>query len=119
VEDIEDVVHIMLDLLSSMSSSLSTALTTSPSTPSSPSPYSTVAYVSNPNASPNSSPAVALLSSSTSITRLKIALKENEHEPRERAPLSQIDPTVEFGANPEAEGLGRNEGTVRFLFGPE
>jgi len=115
VEDMEDVVHVMLDLLHSLASTAPSSHNTSPRTPSSPSTYgmSTTAFV-NANAS---SGIAAILASSTTLTRLKIALKEKEHEPRERIPLSQTDPTA--GLTPsEADGIGKNEGTVRFLFGP-
>ncbi|KAG8955834.1 hypothetical protein FRC04_006280 [Tulasnella sp. 424] len=132
VEDLEDIVHILIDLLQTMSSNFPSSVNASPNTPSSPSPYSYHPF--NPNNLPQSSipfspsaSAASLLSSSTSLTRLKIALKEREHEPRERMPLSQTDPTA--GLTPGSgdgevvsagggAGLGKNEGTVRFLFGP-
>ena len=48
------------------------------------------------------------------LIRLKIAMREREHTSRERAPL--------LGRGSEAEKqyeiLGRNEGTIRYLFGP-
>ncbi|KAG8907715.1 hypothetical protein FRB99_002511 [Tulasnella sp. 403] len=119
VEDLEDVVHAILDLLLSMSSNAPSSLNTSPSTPSSPSPHSTLAFAANPNASPNSLSAIAVISNTASLTRLKIALKEREHEPRERIPLSRTDPTAGLTPNStETDGIGKNEGTVRFLFGP-
>ncbi|KAG9013567.1 hypothetical protein FRB90_005881 [Tulasnella sp. 427] len=129
VEDLEDIVHLLIDLLQTMSSNFPNSLTASPNTPSSPSPYSFQPL--NPN-NPNNLPlpfssSASLLSSSTSLTRLKIALKEREHEPRERMPLSQTDPTAgltpgsgdgDSGSGGSGNVLGKNEGTVRFLFSP-
>ncbi len=51
------------------------------------------------------------------LIRLKIAIRENEHPPRPRG-LDERD--HEDGvAKADAAGIGRNEGTVRFKFGPE
>lgn len=51
--------------------------------------------------------------------RLKISLRETEHKPRERVPL--IDGGARgCGVEKKGDGagvLGKNEGTVRFLFG--
>jgi len=53
------------------------------------------------------------------LTRLKVALREREHEPRERVPLSATDPTADVNpSGDDMEGIGKDEGTVRFLFGP-
>lgn len=60
-----------------------------------------------------------MLCSTASLTRLKIALREKEHEPRERIPLSMTDPSAEVNpTGDEMEGMGKNEGTVRFMFNP-
>ena len=47
--------------------------------------------------------------------RLKIAMRENEHPPRSRTPIL-VDGYHDFPDG--ADAIGRNEGTVRFLFGP-
>lgn len=49
--------------------------------------------------------------------RLKIVMRETEHQPRPRQPLGTQDPSALYGGD-EASMLGRNEGTVRFLFAP-
>ena len=46
--------------------------------------------------------------------RLKIAMRETEHPPRVRDSPNWDD----FEADVDAAALGRNEGTVRFLFAP-
>lgn len=51
------------------------------------------------------------------LMRLKIVMRETEHQPRPRQPLGTQDPSALYGGD-EASMLGRNEGTVRFLFGP-
>ncbi|KAG8844521.1 hypothetical protein FRB96_003023 [Tulasnella sp. 330] len=121
VEDLEDIVHSMLDLLTSFATNAPSSLTTSPRTPSSPSAYHLSTVSSSSQVSPNApSSLTQVLSSTASLTRLKIALREREHEPRERAPLSMTDPTADVNPSDgdEVEGIGKNEGTVRFLFGP-
>jgi CTD kinase subunit beta len=51
------------------------------------------------------------------LIRLKIAMRETEHPPRPRQPLGSADPSALYGGD-DIPLLGRNEGTVRFLFGP-
>ena len=47
--------------------------------------------------------------------RLKIAMRENEHSPRSRTPVLGDG----YHDSPDgADAIGRNEGTVRFLFRP-
>ncbi|KAG9000701.1 hypothetical protein FRB94_005208 [Tulasnella sp. JGI-2019a] len=125
VEDLEDIVHSLLDLLTSFATNAPSSLTTSPRTPSSPSAHHLSTFnASQPQVrvSPNAPSSLAqVLSSTASLTRLKIALREREHEPRERPPLSMTDPTADVnpsGGDDGADGIGKNEGTVRFLFGP-
>jgi CTD kinase subunit beta len=48
---------------------------------------------------------------------MKILMRESEHPPRPRQPLGNADPSALYGGD-EASLIGRNEGTVRFLFGP-
>lgn len=47
--------------------------------------------------------------------RMKIAMRESEHPPRDK---ENIRSWQEYEADVEAAILGRNEGTVRFLFTP-
>lgn len=52
---------------------------------------------------------------SDQLMRLKIAMRENEHPPRSRTPILADG----YHDSPDgADAIGRNEGTVRFLFGP-
>lgn len=104
------IVHSLLDLL--ISAAENPSASTSPSTPSSPSPYSRAnTNLHNPPPPPPPAPY-----KSDQLMRLKIAMRENEHPPRSRTPLLTDSPRespVNLNMN-----IGRNEGTVRFLFGP-
>lgn len=105
------IAHIVLDLLTTgMQQTLST--NTSPRTPQSPAAH-TAAKSHNVH---NVQSSLQLHTYSTdSLMRLKIAMRKNEHKARRRDPVGQ---------NPEIDGqqdtgsMGKNEGTVRFLFGP-
>ncbi|KAI0043454.1 hypothetical protein FA95DRAFT_1681912 [Auriscalpium vulgare] len=108
IEDLEAIAHLLLDLL--ISSAQSSSANTSPSTPASPSPHlpaaARPAHAHAPSHPPPYKP--------DQLMRLKIAMREAEHAPRSRTPL-----LPEGSALREQEGfLGRNDGTVRFLFGP-
>ncbi|EKM51903.1 uncharacterized protein PHACADRAFT_262307 [Phanerochaete carnosa HHB-10118-sp] len=106
VEDLEEIAHSIIDLL--MQGGQNSTANTSPSTPSSPHPLRT----------PHSSTAHSLPQTvpykSDQLMRLKIAMREVEHPPRPRDPLW----LGEMQAEEDAMMLGRNEGTVRFLFAP-
>lgn len=108
-----EICHALLDLLITNSGTIQP--NTSPTTPSSPSPH--------PSPSQRASlPTPPSNYSSAYLTRLKISLREKGNVPRPRVPLAKADPSAEYGvggsmAGFEAEGLGKNEGTVRFLFG--
>ncbi|KAI0731920.1 cyclin-like protein [Fomitopsis betulina] len=103
VEDLEEVAFAVIDLL--IGASQTHQPNTSPTTPSSPSPHLSRAQVTA-NAVPPSLPY-----STDQLIRLKIVMRHSEHPPRARASLADE-------AEHEASLLGRNEGTVRFLFGP-
>lgn len=112
-----EICHYLLDLL--IFAAQNTSATTSPSTPTSPSPH---AYPS-----PRSHSSSQLLPSHHQhqtappplpykhdmLMRLKIHLREIEHQPLPRG--------KDHNTTREADnvGIGRNEGTVRFMFGPE
>lgn len=49
--------------------------------------------------------------------RLKIAMRQSELPPRQRQPLITSDRSDILNAE-DASFVGKNEGTVRFLFGP-
>lgn len=51
------------------------------------------------------------------LIRLKIVMRQTEHPQRARQPLGNADPSALYSGDDVAL-LGRNEGTVRFLFGP-
>ncbi|KIP08932.1 hypothetical protein PHLGIDRAFT_87416 [Phlebiopsis gigantea 11061_1 CR5-6] len=106
VEDLEEIAHMIIDLL--IQGSQNSNVSTSPSTPSSPHPFRS-SLAANLNTQPPPIPYKF-----DQLMRLKIAMRETEHLPRTRD-------TLGFGdAQSEAEAmlLGRNEGTVRFLFVP-
>lgn len=96
--------HALLDLLISQTQNPSAS--TTPNTPSSPSPHISRAALH-----------IAAPASHTSdqLMRLKIAMRETEHPPRSRTPILG-DASHDFPDG--ADAIGRNEGTVRFLFGP-
>jgi len=104
VDDLEAISHALLDLL--ISQIQNPSANTTPNTPSSPSPHISRAALH-----------IAAPASHTSdqLMRLKIAMRETEHPPRSRTPL------LADGSHDSPDGadaIGRNEGTVRFLFGP-
>ncbi|KAF7365228.1 CTD kinase subunit beta [Mycena venus] len=51
------------------------------------------------------------------LIRLKIVMRQTEHPQRARQPLGTADPSALYSGD-DVGLLGRNEGTVRFLFGP-
>ncbi|KIY69586.1 cyclin-like protein [Cylindrobasidium torrendii FP15055 ss-10] len=100
VEDLDLIAHTVLDLLITATQLPST--NTSPSTPSSPH--------SNHHSSPRGGIAEALPYNADQLTQLKIALRELEHESRERTNhLETLD---------DITGIGKNESSVRYLFAP-
>ncbi|KAI0269737.1 cyclin-like protein [Gloeopeniophorella convolvens] len=106
VDDLEAIAHALLDLL--LSQTQGPSASTTPSTPSSPSPHVHGARA------PTAVPAPASYTSDQ-LMRLKIAMRETEHAPRSRTPLLGDG----YHDMPDgADAIGRNEGTVRFLFGP-
>ncbi|KAH9980355.1 cyclin-like protein [Lactifluus volemus] len=96
--------HALLDLL--ISQTQNPSANTTPNTPSSPSPHGSRAALQV------SAPVSYTLDQ---LMRLKIAMRENEHRPRSRTPVLG-DAYHDFPDG--ADAIGRNEGTVRFLFGP-
>lgn len=107
-----DISHTMIDLI--LQSAQNPSANTSPSTPSSPSPHlsSRHQHLSHANTQPPPSPYNA-----DQLIRLKIVMRETEHPTRPRQPLGSADPSALYGGD-DNQLLGRNEGTVRFLFGP-
>jgi hypothetical protein len=107
-----DIAHSVIDLLLQVAQNPSA--NTSPSTPSSPSPHPSPR---NPPFSTHHSQFTSVPYKADQLIRLKIVMRETEHPPRPRQPLGSADPSAFYGGD-EATLLGRNEGTVRFLFGP-
>ncbi len=101
------IAHEMLDLL--IQAAQSPSANTSPRTPSSPSPHPSPR---NQHLSSTAQAVEPLPYNADQLLRLKIHLRESEHHPRYRYSL---DPN---GIDDASEALGKNEGTVRFLFGP-
>lgn len=106
-EDLEDIAHTVLDLLIQFVQNPSA--NTSPSTPSSPSPHQNPRHHQPQPPPPPPYKADQLI-------RLKIAMRQTEFPPRSRPPLGNTDPSSSY--NKDGTHIGRNEGTVRFLFGP-
>jgi len=112
VEDLDEIAHAIIDLLIQVAQNPST--NTSPRTPASPSP--------NPSRNQHISPANLSIQQpipykADQLMKLKIVMRETEYPPRPRQPLGSVDPSALYGGD-DAALLGRNEGTVRFLFGP-
>ncbi|KAF8073747.1 cyclin-like protein [Lyophyllum atratum] len=112
VEDLEVIAHSVIDLL--LATTQNTSANTSPSTPSSPSPNLSARHQYERHGHALSVPSPY---NSDQLIRLKIVMRETEHPPRPRQPLGNADPSALYGGD-DVPLLGRNEGTVRFLFGP-
>ncbi|KAF9444338.1 cyclin-like protein [Macrolepiota fuliginosa MF-IS2] len=109
VEDLEDIAHTLLDLMIHFAQNPSAS--TSPSTPSSPSPHHS-GHHHHPHATQVQSPF-----NTDQLMRMKIAMRETEHPPRQRPSQGSIDAIYLW--RPDVPNyLARNEGTVRFLFKP-
>jgi len=104
VDDLEAISHALLDLL--ISQTQNPSANTTPNTPSSPSPHISRAAAALHIAAPAPH-------SSDQLMRLKIVMRETEHPPRSRTPILGDG----FHDPDGADAIGRNEGTVRFLFG--
>ncbi|THV03914.1 cyclin-like protein [Dendrothele bispora CBS 962.96] len=144
LEELEAIAHLIVDIL--IAGTQSPSANTSPSTPQSPSPHPsprerTLPHnLNNSNGYPPSIPYKPDV-----LIRLKIAMRESDHEPKVRTSYREISlngatagntgmvsgTAVSFskewrqsgafsnGAEREVEAkVGRNEGTVRFLFEP-
>ncbi|RDB18047.1 CTD kinase subunit beta [Hypsizygus marmoreus] len=107
VEDLEDIAHTVIDLI--LQGVQNPSANTSPSTPSSPAPH-----LSSRHQHPSQSHVQPPPYNADQLIRLKIDMRRNEHPPRPRQPLGSADPSALY----RGDDLGRNEGTVRFLFGP-
>jgi CTD kinase subunit beta len=140
-----EICHSILDLLVAQAGSIPQSYRTSPTTPSSPSPYPSprtpnpFKSVSSGTIAPYSEESHIFTASH--LTRLKIALRKQEatlksggHAFRKRAAsqsiteiIQGISPRQQPNAAPKSSAdqgdsvngaIGKNEGTVRFLFGP-
>ncbi|KAI6044276.1 cyclin-like protein [Pisolithus marmoratus] len=112
-EDLEEIAHILIDLL--MQAAQNPSANTSPRTPSSPSPHPSPRNQHFSSSGPPHTPQI--LYKSDQLLQLKITMRENEHPPRPDRPLSTADLSAVYSGN-DVFHLGKNEGTVRFLFGP-
>jgi len=114
VEDLEVIAHAVIDLLIQFAENHSA--NTSPRTPSSPTAHPSP-RISHPSSALPHAQSLAVPYKADQLMRLKIVMRESEHPPRPRRPLGNADPSALYGGN-DSSLLGRNEGTVRFLFGP-
>ncbi|KIJ62053.1 hypothetical protein HYDPIDRAFT_136982 [Hydnomerulius pinastri MD-312] len=112
-EDLEEIAHVVIDLL--IQAAQNPSANTSPRTPSSPSPHPSPRNQHHTSAGPPQLPSIPY--KSDQLIRLKIAMRQNEHPPRPHKPLGGSDPSALYSGEDVAL-LGKNEGTVRFLFGP-
>ncbi|KDQ62447.1 hypothetical protein JAAARDRAFT_66179 [Jaapia argillacea MUCL 33604] len=115
VEDIEEIAHATIDLL--IQACQNPSANTSPSTPQSPSPHPSPRNQHLSSSVPAAGQPIPYRPDQ--LYRLKIHMRETEHRSRRRGPSSK----AEVGGEGKSAGvnamLGRNEGTVRFLFGPQ
>ncbi|KAJ7761577.1 cyclin-like protein [Mycena maculata] len=112
VDDLEGIAHTVIDLL--IQGAQSQTANTSPRTPSSPSPHPSP-RTPHPSVVEPQLPSIPY--TADQLMRLKIVMRQTEHEQRTRQPLGSADPSALYSGDDVAL-LGRNEGTVRFLFGP-
>ena len=138
--DVAEIAHEVIDLFAQVAQNPSSGVpstNTSPSTPSSPPRYLPHSSQSQPQYQTASLPF-----KSDQLMRLKIAMRDREAERPPRPPLKTLRPGYAMtgvvpgpnlgygqgnghagdgpGGDPAiSEGLGRNEGTVRFLFGAD
>ncbi|EIN12726.1 cyclin-like protein [Punctularia strigosozonata HHB-11173 SS5] len=108
VYDIDEIAHAILDLL--IQSAQSQAQNTSPSTPSSPAPHVRLPHMSGQG------PGVPVPYNADQLMRLKIVMRESEHAPQR--PKESSVPPEDVYKDEDRAAFGRNDGTVRFLFGP-
>lgn len=138
-----EICYSLLDLLITYSG-MAFAFQTSPTSPSSPSPYPSPRtpnpFRSSSGASGPASHALVAprdlqqihMFTTAHLTRLKIAirgqaskLRADGYAPRQRGVGGKVDKEVilsDMGLDKsatEADGVGRNESTVRYLFGPD
>ncbi|KAF8845168.1 cyclin-like protein [Paxillus ammoniavirescens] len=112
-EDLEEIAHVVIDLL--IQAAQNPSANTSPRTPSSPSPHPSPRNQHYSSSGPPQPPPIPY--KSDQLIRLKIAMRQNEHAPRPHKPLVGSDPSALYNGEDVAL-LGKNQGTVRFLFGP-
>jgi len=112
-EDLEEIAHVVIDLL--IQAAQNPSANTSPRTPSSPSPHPSPRNQHYSSSGPPQPPPIPY--KSDQLIRLKIAMRQNEHAPRPHKPLVGSDPSALYSGEDVAL-LGKNQGTVRFLFGP-
>ncbi|KAG2344054.1 cyclin-like protein [Suillus weaverae] len=112
-EDLEEIAHVLIDLL--IQAAQNPSANTSPRTPASPSPHPSPR---NQHLSSTGTPQPQPIPyKADQLIRLKIMMRQNEHPLRPQQPLGSADPSELYNGNDIAM-LGRNQGTVRFLFGP-
>ncbi|TDL23296.1 cyclin-like protein [Rickenella mellea] len=111
LEDLEEISHLLLDLL--IQAAQNPSANTSPSTPSSPSPHPSPR---NQHLSSQAMP-IFIPYKPEQLIRLKIHMREKEHPPRSRVASGNGDAS-DILAKGDSSGFGKNEGTVRFMFGP-
>ncbi|OAX39803.1 cyclin-like protein [Rhizopogon vinicolor AM-OR11-026] len=112
-EDLEEIAHVVIDLL--IQAAQNPSANTSPRTPASPSPHPSPRNQQFSSTGTPQPPPIPY--KADQLIRLKIMMRQNEHPPRPQQPLGSADPSELYNGNDIAM-LGKNQGTVRFLFGP-
>jgi len=107
-----EIAHIIIDLL--IQAAQNPSANTSPRTPASPSPHPSPRNQHFSTTGTPQPPAIPY--KADQLIHLKIMMRQNEHPLRPQQPLN-ADPSELYNENDIAM-LGRNQGTVRFLFGP-
>ena len=111
IGDIEEIAHAIIDLL--IGATQNPAANTSPHTPSSPSPH--LSHSTGQQALPRPPPVPY---KADQLIRLKIVMRETEHPPRNRESATGGEEDVFSFNKSDSTLLGRNDKTVRFMFGP-
>ncbi|EJF61099.1 cyclin-like protein [Dichomitus squalens] len=111
IEDIEEIAHALIDLL--IAAAQTPTANTSPRTPSSPSPH--LSHSAGQQALPRPPPVPY---KADQLIRLKIVMRETEHTPRNRESATRGEEDIMNFNKSDSTLLGRNDKTVRFMFGP-
>ena len=109
--DIQEIAHAVIDLLISAAQMSNPTANTSPPTPSSPSPH-----LNRGGAHATPAPASLVPYTADQLIRMKIVMRETDHPARTRESWGGSE--IRNFEKTNAELLGRNDKSVRFMFHP-